>query len=354
MGIVQMTNVHVYFDDIHALRGVNLDVNEGEFLTLMGPNGSGKTTTLRVLSGLLAPKQGELRFRNSMITDENRSILRRNATVVFQTPVHFGTTVFKNVAYGLRIRNLNEQEIERRVRKALELVRMENAADRPARNLSGGEQRRVALARAIALDTEVLLLDEPTADLDRKSKNIVERVLSEINKDRGTTIVLSTHDMFKARRLADRIAVIESGEIQRIGHTNRVFRFELETLIDSVDLRNVFKGYAVLIDDDSGILQVTLENGVIIESVGEKTGEVTISVSPDDILVSKGRVQSSARNCLSGRVVKIESGKNTRVLLVDVGAPIYVNVTQASLDRLMIREGDQVFLTFKASSVLTY
>ncbi len=354
MGIVQMKDVHVHFDEIHALRGITLDVREGEFLSLMGPNGSGKTTTLRVFAGLLAPTEGELLFKDTTITDENRSVLRENSTVVFQTPIHFGTSVFKNVAYGLRIRGISEREIERVVKESLALVRMEHAAERPARDLSGGEQRRVALARAIALDTDILLLDEPTADLDKESKVIVEKVLRNINKDRGTTVILSTHDVFRAKRLADRIASIDAGEIRSIGPADSVFRLELETLVDETELRNVFKGHGVIVDEDGGILQVTLENGVVIEAVGENTGEVTITISPDDILVSKERVQSSARNCLNGRVVSIEQDKNTRVLHVDAGVPINVNITQASLDRLGIRENDQVFLTFKASSVLVY
>ena len=354
MGIVQLDDVHVEFDGIHALNGLSLEIHEGEILSLMGPNGSGKTTTLRVIAGLLIPTRGHMLFRGSTITEENIMDLRKNATLVFQTPIHFGTSVFRNIAYGLRIRRVDEREIERRVMESLSMVGMSSAIDRPARKLSGGEQRRVALARAIALNTQILLLDEPTSDLDRESKNVIEQVLQEINRDRGTTIVVCTHNMFRARRFAHRIATIENGVIQDMGPAIRVFRHELDTLLRDENFANVFKGHAMALEGEEGIVQVTLDNNVMIQAVGDRTGEVTVTISPDDILVSKEQVQSSARNCLMGEILAIEGDQRTAALRVDVGIPMKVNITHASLRRLGISKGDRVCLTFKASSVVMY
>jgi tungstate transport system ATP-binding protein len=181
MGIIDTQDIHVSFEDSVALCGVTLEIGSGEVFSIIGPNGSGKTTLLRLLGGLLKPTSGEIMLHGEDITDENRETLRTKATVVFQQPMHFGTSVFKNIAYGLRIRKINEDTISKKVAEALTLVGLEGFEDRQARKLSGGEQRRVAIARAVVLNPEILLLDEPTADLDVDSTRVVENILRTLN-----------------------------------------------------------------------------------------------------------------------------------------------------------------------------
>ncbi len=139
MGVIQLSDIEFRYGDIRALSGVNLDVQSGEILTLIGPNGAGKTTLLKLMAGLISQYDGQMQFMGETITDTNRAKVREYATLVFQKPVQFGTTVYKNVAYGLRIRGSAESDVHKKVRQALRLVGLEGFENRSARKLSGGE-----------------------------------------------------------------------------------------------------------------------------------------------------------------------------------------------------------------------
>ncbi|MHA2188862.1 MAG: ABC transporter ATP-binding protein [Candidatus Thorarchaeota archaeon] len=355
MGIISLNDVHLRYDQIDALRGINLEIEEGEMLSIIGPNGAGKTSVLKLLAGLLKPTSGEVLFREEPVTDSNRDTLRKEATVVFQKPVQFGTTVFKNVAYGLRIRELNESEVFRRVIEALQLVGLEDFRDRFARKLSGGEQRRVSLARAVVLNTDILLLDEPTADLDLESARIIEDVLIKINKERNTTIIVSTHNMFQAEAISHRTAIIQQGMIERIGLAREILGDEIDRLHVDGLVKNTFSGKAVLQESGSRIrhlLKVDLGNKVFIEALGSREGDVTVRFSPQDVIVSKEAIMSSARNSILGKVAEIEEINSVVFLTIDVGVEIVAQITKSSLERFEIKSGDSVYVTFKASSVI--
>ncbi|MFW9803286.1 MAG: ABC transporter ATP-binding protein [Candidatus Thorarchaeota archaeon] len=357
MGVIAARDLDVYLDDTHALKGINLEVQKGEILSIVGPNGAGKTTLLRALGGLITPSSGEVTFHDDIVTDENRESLRQNATVVFQKPVHFGTSVSKNIAYGLRIRGMDETIIAKRVQETLEFVGLEGFGTRMARSLSGGEQRRVALARALVLNPEILLLDEPTADLDIDSARAVEDVLRKANAERGTTIIISTHNMFQAETLAHRTAIIQDGTIGRIGKPNVMLGAELEKLQDEGRALNTFKGKATWLSEERawrGLLRIQVTDSVSVQAVGTHDGEVTIWISPQDVIVSKESILSSARNTLTGTVVGIDDSDSTILLTVDVGVEIAVQITQRSLKDLELGIGDMVHVTFKASSVVVF
>ncbi len=357
MGVIEAKDIHVYLDHTHALRGIDLNVKEGEILSIVGPNGAGKTTLLRTLGGLLKPSSGEVVYHDAAVTDETRESLRQRATVVFQKPVHFGTSVSKNIAYGLRIRGMDESTITKRVKETLSFVGLEDLEARMARSLSGGEQRRVALARALALEPEILLLDEPTADLDIDSARAVEEVLRKANSELGTTIIISTHNMLQAETLAHRTAILQSGQIVRIGRASVMLGIELERLQDEGRTLNTFKGKASWLSEDQtwrGLLSIELAESVSVQAVGAHDGAVTIWIPPQDVIVSKESILSSARNTLTGSVVGIDDADSTTLLTVDVGVEIAAQITQSSLNDLKIGIGDTVHVTFKASSVTVY
>jgi tungstate transport system ATP-binding protein len=225
-----------------------LEIMPGEVLGIIGPSGAGKSTLLRLLNFLETPTRGQIHF-NGYSTDGqhkaplpvrrrvatllpfNRSTgtpngtvglaLRRQVTTVFQRPVLLRTTVYNNVAYGLKIRG--EKNIDERVMEALERVGLAEFARMGARTLSGGEAQRVALARALVIEPQVLLLDEPTANLDPYNVGLIEDIVSALNREKGTTIVLVTHNVFQARRLAHRAALLLEGRIVEVGECQRVF-----------------------------------------------------------------------------------------------------------------------------------
>ncbi len=200
-----------------------LEVQRGEILALVGPSGAGKSTLLRLLNFLEAPTTGYIHFQGYSVNGNGPVplALRRQVTTVFQRPVLLSTTVLNNVAYGLQLRGTAHA---RRIAAAtLEQVGLAHLMDKPARTLSGGEMQRVALARAMVIEPEVLLLDEPTANLDPANVQLIEQAITEIHRQRATTMVLVTHNIFQARRLAQRIALLMEGHIVEIADTQTFF-----------------------------------------------------------------------------------------------------------------------------------
>jgi len=213
-------------DAVYRLRGVaktyqqrqvlsidHLDIQPGEVFAIVGPSGSGKSTLLRMLNFLEPPSQGEIIYKGRRYGPEGEMDieLRRQVTTVFQHPRLLNRSVWANVQYGLRLRG--QRDARATTEAALEQVGLLTLARQRARTLSGGEAQRVALARAIALDPDVLLLDEPTANLDPYNVALIEETIQQINRQRGTTIVLVTHNIFQARRLAQRVALLLEGKI---------------------------------------------------------------------------------------------------------------------------------------------
>ena len=201
----------------------SLDIRWGEVFGIVGPSGSGKSTLLRLLDFLEPPMVGQIHFQNHSVDGAGHVPLtiRRQVTTVFQKPVLLNTTVYGNVAYGVKIRG--EKEVEGKVKEALARVGLMEFAKSPVRTLSGGEAQRVALARAMVVEPQVLLLDEPTANLDPYNVSLIEGIVADLNRRKGTTIVLVTHNVFQARRLAHRVALLLEGRIVEVAPAERFF-----------------------------------------------------------------------------------------------------------------------------------
>lgn len=200
-----------------------MDIREGEVFAIVGPSGAGKSTLLRMLNFLETPSSGYIdykgcRFQNG---DEIPLPLRREVTTVFQRPILLDRSVYDNINHGLRLRGL--QNGQKRIREAIEVVGLSDLIKQRARTLSGGEAQRVALARAMVLDPQVLLLDEPTANLDPYNVGLIEETIRNLQKTFGTTIVMVTHNVFQARRLADRVLLILNGKPVEMADTDQFF-----------------------------------------------------------------------------------------------------------------------------------
>lgn len=199
-----------------ALDILAMEIRAGRNYAVVGANGAGKSTLFKVLTLLVRPQHGQVVWRGEDILHSSAwspKRLRQHVVLVHQHPVMFRTSVSRNVAYGLTLRRVSRSEIRRRVETALTWVGMEKHASRPARSLSGGEAQRVALARALVVEPEVLLLDEPTANLDSESSAIVEEVIRELQLKHGRTVLFTTHDMAQAYRLGDDVIALSQGRL---------------------------------------------------------------------------------------------------------------------------------------------
>jgi tungstate transport system ATP-binding protein len=197
-----------------------LEVQHGEVLAIVGPSGSGKSTLLRLLNFLEAPTSGQIVYRGQLVNGSVSLDVRRQVTTVFQRPVLLRASVQANVAYGVRLR---ARPVDGKVKDILARVGLRTLAQSPAHKLSGGEMQRVALARALVIDPAVLLLDEPTANLDPYNIGLIEDIVRQHNRDHGTTVVLVTHNIFQAKRLAQRTALMLSGRIVEVADTTSFF-----------------------------------------------------------------------------------------------------------------------------------
>jgi len=347
--IMELDNISKVYGSITALDHINLNLQEGEVFSLLGPNGSGKTTLLKIMAGIEKPSSGEILFRGVEVYENNTNQMRLKSTMVFQKTALFNTNVYQNIAYGLRFRNLSKKETDNKVKEVLKTVRLEGYEKRQAKKLSGGEQQRVALARALAIDTDVLLLDEPTANIDPKNVSIIEDVLSWVNKEKKTTMVIATHNIFQAETLANRAALLLEGRIVKVGTPQDIFTQPSKLLADYARLENVFTGVAIITKE--GTSMIDIGEGVQIEAALQKLGNVSVHVRPEDIILSAQPLVSSARNTFEGRITEISDLGSIVKLRVKAGKDFTVQVTKRSFNEMQPNLGSKVFLAFKASAV---
>ncbi len=220
-----MIGVSKSFVDKAALKGVSLSVRRGEILSIIGPSGAGKTTLLRLINLLIYPDEGKIFFEgvDTEGSEQHRRTLRRRMAMVFQHPALFDASVFDNVALGLRIRGFSERAVVEKVDEALRYVGLSGLGRRRAATLSAGEAQRVSLARALVLEPKLLLLDEPTANLDPPNVAAIENVVKRVNSDSKITVVFATHNLLQAKRLSDRVAFLWMGELVEVGETSELF-----------------------------------------------------------------------------------------------------------------------------------
>jgi tungstate transport system ATP-binding protein len=347
--LVELKNITKYFNNKKVLDNINLEIKEGEILALLGPNGSGKSTLLKILALLLNPDSGEIEFQNSNVTGKNLELLRLQSTMVFQKTLLFNSSVFDNVAYGLKMRKMHKAKIIEEVQRALKLVKLEGFEKRQAKKLSGGEQQRVSMARALVLKAKLLLLDEPTANLDPKNVEIIEEVIASVNKLLKTTVVMATHNMFQAKSLPTRIALINEGRITEVGSPAEVFGNLSRNLASFAAMDNTFSGTAK--NSGEGTSLIDLGNGIVVEAVTDRSGDIRLFISPHDIILSKTPLVSSARNALKGKIYSIDDQDPLVRLTVDAGKIFTVQITKKSFEEMNLNLGAEVFITFKASSV---
>ncbi len=310
--ILELRGLRIARGGVDLLDIPALAVARGETLSLIGPNGAGKSTLLLGLSGIEQPVAGDLLFRGERVPSGAAALAyRRRVAMVFQEPLLFDTTVFENVASGLRLRGLAKGEIARRVGENLERFRIEHLGERSARTLSGGESQRTSLARAMAVAPEVMLLDEPFAALDPRSREGLLEDLSRTLRETGTTTVFATHDRTEAQRLADRIVVLDRGRVRQVGSAEEVLRRPADAFVASfVGVENLLPvtlwSAVTTTEMMAGLGETSLEIGAA--APGMVSGdEGMLCIRPEDVVFAApgGGEGIPAGNRFPGRVVSV-------------------------------------------------
>ncbi|TAF02656.1 MAG: ABC transporter ATP-binding protein [Oscillatoriales cyanobacterium] len=305
---VELRKVFKVFNGETAVRGVDLEIHQGEFFSILGPSGCGKTTTLRLIAGFETPSAGELMIRGQSMT--NTPAYRRPVNTVFQSYALFGhMNVWDNIAFGLRIKKLGKAEIEERVREALQLVKMESFANRFPGQMSGGQQQRVALARALVNRPAVLLLDEPLGALDLKLRKQMQLELSNLHQELGLTFVMVTHDQEEAMSLSDRIAVMNEGRIEQIGSPEEIYECPQTAFVaDFIGDTNLFAGKVESIDRSTLTVRTPAGLKIVVQQSDMWSGgtddSVVVSVRPEKVYLNLYQPEVSV-NCFEGRLKNI-------------------------------------------------
>jgi iron(III) transport system ATP-binding protein len=313
MAFVEVRGLTKRFGAETAVAGIDFDVPEGHFVTLLGPSGCGKTTTLRCLAGLERPDAGDIVIGGEYVVSPDRGIWvppeQRNLGMVFQSyAVWPHLTVFDNVAYGLRVRGLGRSEITARTREALKLVGLEGFAERFATRLSGGQQQRVALARALVYNPRVLLFDEPLSNLDAKLREQMRLELTRLQHDLGITAVYVTHDQSEALVMSDTIIVMNHGRILQQGTPEAIYAEPLNRFVaDFIGVANLLPVRVVQPAGSTGVTVVEAAWGscprlYCRDHTALAAGsEAAVAIRPEDIVLSTV-APTTAENVLTGQV----------------------------------------------------
>jgi len=218
VNLLEVHNVSKEYDRQLVVNNVNFTFEPGKIYGIIGPNGAGKSTLLKLISAFLKPTRGEIYLNGKRLSEPVPEM-----ACMWQKPYLFQTSVYKNIAYGLKIRGLSEKNIQYRTEKLISQFKLEGLKDKQAKFLSGGEGARVALARAVACDSPIIILDEPAANLDPPNTRMMEEILSEVQQEKNLTIIIVTHDMFQARRLAHYTLYMDNGSLKEWGPTQDLF-----------------------------------------------------------------------------------------------------------------------------------
>ncbi|MDQ0340588.1 ABC-type Fe3+/spermidine/putrescine transport system ATPase subunit [Caldalkalibacillus uzonensis] len=323
MGSVVVKDLIKKYDDVVALKNVNLDIKEGEFFALLGPSGCGKTTTMRCIAGFEDPSSGDIFIGDQKVNHVPPN--KRNCGMVFQSYALFPHyNVFENVAYSLVVRELYNgglmtkiknfallmsrrlakpsEHIEKKVRDALKYVELEPYAERAVSELSGGQQQRVALARALVMEPSVLLMDEPLSNLDKKLRNTMRSTIRRIQQDVGITTIFVTHDQEEAMSMADRVAVMKDGEVIQIASPTELYSQPKTSFVaDFVGSSNIFQGNVKKSEKTHTI--VKFGDIVLKSNFNTNKNDVNVMIRPESIELFANGASTDGENVIEGEVI---------------------------------------------------
>ncbi len=322
-------------------------IDEGEYFIILGPTGAGKTILIETIAGIYHPDSGRVFLNGADVT--NILPKDRQISMVYQDYMLFPhLNVAGNIGFGLRQKKIAKSEIIVKTDEIAELLGISHLLSRYPGTLSGGEKQRIAIARAVVTEPKVLLLDEPLSALDSRTTERLQAELARIHEITGTTTIHVTHSFGEAFALGDRIAVMCGGKIVQVGAPDDVFRRpNSEFIADFVGVENLFRGKSVVHDD----IALVHADGMSMVSSSLKSGDVSISIRPEDILISKKEIETSARNSFYGAITEVKNMGTIVRVVVDVGVPVVVALTKQSYEDMGLLCGVRVWIVFKASAV---
>ncbi len=353
--ILSVKNLSIKKSNKEIINIDNFTISEGSITSIIGENGAGKTTFILTLAGLLKPSYGTIFFKDKSIKDMPLSEYRKHISIVFQENLLINDNVYNNVALGLKFRNLPHSKIEKKVDDILSRFKIKHLKYQKANTLSGGEAKRVSIARALVIEPKILFLDEPFSSLDSLSKEDIITDMIKVLKEKNITVVMSTHDKYEALRLSHSIIVLEKGKIIQKGIKEDIIKYPANSFVASfVGVENIIEG--IIIQKKSGSFIAQVKNNYI-EGVGDYDigNKVLLCIRPENVFISKHLIESqtSTRNIFRGKIVEILDFGHFYRVTIDCGFDLISYITKASLIDLSLKLNDTVYAGFKAMSIHT-
>ena len=351
---VELRGIMKKFQNNVVVQDFNLQVEQGEFIAFLGPSGCGKTTTLNMIAGFLDPDGGDLLIKGQRMNGVPP--YKRELGMVFQTYSLFPhMTVAENIAYGLKLRKVGKQEMQERVKRVLELVKLPNVADRYPKQLSGGQRQRIAIARALVIEPSLLLLDEPLSNLDAKLREELRDELKRLHQEIGVTTIFVTHDQEEALALSDRIVVLNHGFVEQIGTPLEIYNQPASEFVHTfIGKTNRMEGEVIAIDADS--IKVRTTGGLLIQAAKQARDfslqqKVIVFVRPEKIKLSDTGVHTGANQVEGHLQLASFLGSYTECEIVAGKHTLSVKVQMS--DKSAEREaGTTVYCNWDAEDVL--
>ena len=344
---VQINKLTKKFEDNVAVNGIDFKINSGEFFSILGPSGCGKTTTLRMIAGFVMPTAGEIFIGNNDITFQAPE--KRNIGFVFQNYAIFPhMNVFENISFGLKMRNIDQKQINEKVKIALEQVNLIGYETRYQRELSGGEQQRVALARVLVTEPQILLLDEPLSALDKKLREEMKIWIKELQKKLKITTVYVTHDQSEALTMSDRIAIMNKGNISQIGTPDDIYEKPQNTFVaDFIGTSNFIN--LKVINSSSGKSKVSFSD-IEFEIDGDFNNNFKCILRPEHLFINP--TNKSELVSVNAKIKIISYQGSLIKYIVEVNEQTLTAEFSNSMNLNRLREGDNVTVGFNPNSLV--